>query len=165
VFYILRHQENANQNYVATSSYTCHNQQHVQQLMLIRMWNKGNIPPFLNRVHTCNVTMGIKFPQKSIFLVLQKVEDPSTSRPSYSTLAHIPKGHFILPQGYLFLFIIVLLIIARNWKQPRYHSTTITKTTTAIKTKTNKESVVYLHNAIITHFKKDTMKCVGNGWN
>jgi hypothetical protein len=64
--------------------------------MLARMWSKGNIPLLLVGVQTSIATMEINT------LVSQKIGNQFISRPSYTTLEHIPKGCSILPQGCLF---------------------------------------------------------------
>ena len=64
---------------------------------------KENTHPLLMGVQTCTVTMEISV------AVHQKDTNQSTLRPSYTTLGHIPKRYFILPQKQLFtagLFII-----------------------------------------------------------
>jgi hypothetical protein len=55
-----------------------------------------------------------------ILAVSQKTGNSSTSRPSYTTPQHIPKRCSTIAQN---VFIAVLTIIARNWKEPRYTST------------------------------------------
>jgi hypothetical protein len=66
-------------------------------------------------VQSCIASMGFNM------VVPQKIGNSSTSRPSYITLKHTLKVCSILPQGHLidFMFLVALLIIARNWKQPR----------------------------------------------
>jgi hypothetical protein len=56
--------------------------------------------------------------------VPQKIGNSSTSRPSYTTLGHIPKRPMI-PHNEMCstMIIAALFIIARSWEQPRYPST------------------------------------------
>ena len=61
--------------------------------MLTRLWNK-NTHPLLVGVKICTAIMEISL------LVSHEDENESTSRPSYSTFGHIPKGLFILPEGH-----------------------------------------------------------------
>jgi hypothetical protein len=57
-------------------------------------------------------------------VVSQEDRNQITSRSSYTTLGHISKGYFILLQETLGqLFIAVIFITDRNWKQPRCPST------------------------------------------
>lgn len=44
-------------------------------------------------------------------------------RPSYTTLGHIPKGHFILPHTHLAMFTVAIAIIDRNKIELRCFST------------------------------------------
>ena len=64
--------------------------------MLVRMWSKGNTPLLLVGVQTSTATMEINM------VVPQKMGNQFISRPRYTTLGHIPKGLYILPQGHLF---------------------------------------------------------------
>ena len=62
MFIILSHQRNANQNDSEIPSYTYQNGQdlkHKCQLMLERVWNKGNIPALLVGVQTYTATLEI----------------------------------------------------------------------------------------------------------
>ena len=83
MFNILRHQKNANQNNSEIQSFTCKNaqdQKHWRQLMLERMWGKGNAPPLLVGVQTCTATLeistaifqkiGNNLPQDPVMLLL-----------------------------------------------------------------------------------------------
>lgn len=53
--------------------------------------------------------------------IAQKDENQSTSRSSYTTLDHIPKGCAILPQRHV-LNCAALFITARNYKQDQQKS-------------------------------------------
>lgn len=59
------------------------------------MWSMGSILPLLVEVQTCTGPMKIKM------LVPQKIGNWTSSRPSYMTLGHIPKGWYIWLQGHL----------------------------------------------------------------
>ena len=59
------------------------------------MQSKGSIPPLLVGVLTCTSTLEISMS------VSQKIGNQSISRPSNTTLRHIPKGCTLIPQGYL----------------------------------------------------------------
>jgi hypothetical protein len=63
------------------------------------MLSKKRAPPLLMGVKTCTTTLKINM------MVSQKIGKPSTSKPSYTTPWHIPKGHSILPQGQLLNYI------------------------------------------------------------
>ena len=87
-------------------------------LLLTRMWNMGSTSSLLVGVDICTGTMEIHVADH------QNDGNESNWRSSYSTLQHIPKWHFILPQGHLLNNIIdILCIITRYWKQPRCFST------------------------------------------
>ena len=77
----------------------------------------GKILPLLVGVQTCVTTLEINM------AVSQKFGNSSTSRRSYTTPRHTPKGHCLLPITRSTVFIEALLIILRNWKQPRRPST------------------------------------------
>ena len=51
---------------------------------------------------------------KSICYFPKKIGNLSTSRPSYNTLGHIPKGCFILLKGHFSTMFITALLIDRN---------------------------------------------------
>ena len=63
-----------------------------KQFMMMRMWSRGTTLPLLMGVQTCTVTAEINM------VVSQKTENQSTSRPSYTTLGHIPKGCTFIPE-------------------------------------------------------------------
>jgi hypothetical protein len=82
--------------------------------MLARIWREGKTPSWLVRVHTCTATLEINW------VVSQKIENRSASRPRYTTFGHILKGFSIIPQEYFSnMFIAALFTIARNLKQSR----------------------------------------------
>ena len=84
--------------------------------MLERMLSKRKTPPFLVGVQTYTATLEMA--------VSQKIGNQSTSRPSNSTLGHIPKGcNSNIKDICSVVVIAALLIIARTWKQPRCPST------------------------------------------
>jgi hypothetical protein len=76
--------------------------------MLARMWRKRNTPPLLVGLQAGTTTLG------NSLAVSQKIEHSITWGPSYTTEN---KDTFTT------IFIAVLFIIARNWKQPRCPST------------------------------------------
>ena len=81
--------------------------------MLARMWNKGNTPPLFAGVQNCTTTMGINME------VPRKIKTLSTTRHSYTTTGHMPKGCSIYYKDTCSaLFIVALFIMARNLKQP-----------------------------------------------
>ncbi|KAL6035709.1 hypothetical protein STEG23_008664, partial [Scotinomys teguina] len=67
--------------------------------MLERMWSKRNTSPLLVGVQTGTATLEINM------VVSQKIGNHSTSRPSYTTLGHIPKEYTIIPQGHMFNYV------------------------------------------------------------
>ena len=67
--------------------------------MFQRVWSKGNTPPLLVRVQTCIINLNISM------AVSQKIENQSTSRPSISTLGHIPKGRLIILHEHLLNYV------------------------------------------------------------
>ena len=67
------------------------------------------------QTHTATIWMSVTISHKD--------GNQSTLRPSYTTLGHIPTGHFILQQRYFPMFIVALFVISRIWKQLRYAST------------------------------------------
>ena len=78
--------------------------------MLERMWNTLSL---LVGVQTCTGTMKIRV------VIPQEDGNQSTSRSSYTTIGHIPKGCFILQKRHLLSHVIAVLFnTARNWKQP-----------------------------------------------
>lgn len=64
--------------------------------MLARMWNKGDTPPLFAGVQNCTTTMGINME------VPRKIRTLSTTRHSYTTAGHLPKGCSIILQRHLF---------------------------------------------------------------
>jgi hypothetical protein len=66
--------------------------------MQVRLWSKS-VLPLLVEMLMCASTLEINM------MVSQIIGNPSTSRPSYPTPGHIPKGNFILPQGHLLKFV------------------------------------------------------------
>jgi hypothetical protein len=58
---------------------------HKCQIMLVKMWSKGNTPPLLVGMQTYTDTMEIDM------AVPQKFSNQSTSRSSYTTLGHCCK--------------------------------------------------------------------------
>ena len=57
-------------------------------------------------------------------VVSHQVENRSTLLSNYTTLGHIPKRHSILPPRHCStMFTKALLIMIKNWKQPRCLST------------------------------------------
>jgi hypothetical protein len=61
--------------------------------------SKGNTSSLLVGMQTSIATMEIDM------TVLQKIGNPSSSRPRYTILEYIPKGHSILPQGQLLNYV------------------------------------------------------------
>ena len=64
--------------------------------MLERMRSKGNTPPLLVSVKICTATLEIS---------MAVSQNQSTSRPSNTTLGHIPKGCTLIPQGHLLNYV------------------------------------------------------------
>jgi len=86
--------------------------------MLASMWSTGNTPTLLVGGQHSLTTLEINLVSS------QKIGNHSTSRPSYTSSVNMPKRFHTTPQGHLLtMSIAALLIIARNWKQPRCHST------------------------------------------
>ena len=95
---ILIHQRNANQNNSDIPSDTCKNgqdQKHSWQLMLERLWGKGNTPPLLVGVQAGTAPLDISM------AISQKIWKQPSSRPSNTTFGYIPKGCSIIPQGHV----------------------------------------------------------------
>ena len=67
--------------------------------MLERMWSKGNTPLLLVGMQTCTTTLEISM------AVSQKIGNQPTTRPSNTTLGHIPKECSIILQGHLFSYV------------------------------------------------------------
>ena len=65
------------------------------QLMLERMWGKGNTPALLVGVQTCTADLEIST------MMSQKIRKQSTSRPSNTIVGYIPKRHSLIPQGHM----------------------------------------------------------------
>jgi hypothetical protein len=86
--------------------------------MLVRMWRKRDMPPFLVRLQTFTTILEISL------VVLRKLEivlleDPATS-PGHIYPDDVPTGN---KNTCSTMFIAVLFIIARSWKEPRCTST------------------------------------------
>jgi len=86
--------------------------------MLVRMWRKRNIPPFLVRLQTGTTTLEISLE------VLRKLntalpEDPATPLLDIY-LKDVPTYN---KETCSTMFIAALFIIARSWKEPRCPST------------------------------------------
>jgi hypothetical protein len=77
-----------------------------RQHILVRMWSKGNTPPFLVGVPTCTTTLEINL------AFSHKTGNNSTSRSIYTIPGHIPKRCPTIPQRHLLNYI-------QNWKPPR----------------------------------------------
>lgn len=89
-----------------------------QQLMLEKMWSKGNTPPLLMGIQIYTAT------QKISMVVLQKTGNRPFTSSSCTTLGHIPKRCLIILQGHLLGYVHnSLFAIARTWKNPRCPST------------------------------------------
>lgn len=67
--------------------------------MLEKLWSKENTVPLLVRVQTCIATLEIDI------VGFHKIGNKSTSRPSNTTVAHIPKGCSTIIQGHLINYI------------------------------------------------------------
>ena len=63
------------------------------------MWGKGNTFSLLVQVQTCTTTVEIGV------LVSQKIGSQATSRPSNTTLGHIPRGCSNIPQEHLLNYV------------------------------------------------------------
>ena len=94
---ILSHQGNADQNDL--TSIRMAKIKPRLQLMLERMWSKGNTCPVLVGMQTYTATLEISI------AVSQKIENQFISRPSNTTLGHIPKGYLIILQGNLLNYV------------------------------------------------------------
>ena len=82
--------------------------------MMARGWSTGNTPPSLVAVQTYTATREINM------VVPQKVRKPSLSRATYTILEQILEGLSSYQEdAYSTMIIGALVIIARNWKQPR----------------------------------------------
>ena len=119
---ILSHQRNENQNNFEIPSYSCKNgqdQKHWWQLMLERMWIKGNTRILLMGVQICRAALEINME------ISEKIRKQRSSRPNNTTFGYVPKGCSIIPQGHVlsYVHISIHIVIARNWKQPRCPST------------------------------------------
>ena len=70
--------------------------------MIRAMWSKGNMPPLLVGVQTGTPAMEINMavPQK----------EPMYLKVHQTTFGHIPKWHFVLPQGHLLIHLLSCLI-------------------------------------------------------
>jgi hypothetical protein len=92
---LLSHLGNTNPNDLDIPSFIHQNGENQKckwQLKLMRIWSKVNMPPLMMGVPTCTTTSEINM------VVSQKIGNRSTSKPSYNTFGHIPKGNSILPQ-------------------------------------------------------------------
>ena len=112
---LLSHQRNANQNNAEISSYTCQNgwdQKHWWQLMLERMWGKGNTPPLLVRVQ--NLYSFQSTTLENSMAASQKIDNESVLRFSNSTLEHVPKGYTVYYKEICSTMYIATFIIHNN---------------------------------------------------
>ena len=86
--------------------------------MLARMWRKRNIPPLLVGLHATTTTLEISLQ------FLRKLDIVLSEDPAIPLLGIYPEN---VPMGNkdtcYSMFIAVLFIIARNWKEPRCPST------------------------------------------
>jgi hypothetical protein len=86
--------------------------------MLARIWRKRNTPPLLVGLKACTTTLAVSL------VVPQKIGYSTTRRSSNTSPGHIPRR---VPTGNKdtcsTMFIAVLFIIARSWKEPRCPST------------------------------------------
>jgi hypothetical protein len=86
--------------------------------LLARMWIKRNTPPLLVRLQACTTALEISL------VVFQKIGHSITGRSSNISPGHIPRK---CPSGNKntcsTMFIAVLFIIARSFKEPRCPST------------------------------------------
>ncbi|KAL6038710.1 hypothetical protein STEG23_033145 [Scotinomys teguina] len=99
---VLTHQRNANQNSSKIPSYTCQNgydKKHRGQFMLERIWSKRNTPPVLVEMQIGTTTL------ESSMANPQKIGNHSSSRPSHTTLGHIPKECPVIPQGHMLNYV------------------------------------------------------------
>jgi hypothetical protein len=60
---------------------------------------RGALPPLMVRVQSCPTTLEINL------VVSQKIQNSSTSRPSYTTPGHVPKRCSTIPQGGLLNYV------------------------------------------------------------
>lgn len=87
------------------------------------------------QTYTATVDINIAVPHKIL--------TPSTSRPSYSTLKHISKGHSILPHGYLFNYVHSGFIHnGQRQETPRY----------VPQMKNGSKIVTYLYNGVLLSY-------------
>ena len=109
---------------------------------------QGDTPPLLEGLQACTVTLDIKM------TVSQKIGNRSTSRSSYSTPGHIPKGCPILPQGRL-------LNSVHNCFA--HNSQKLERTQMYLNRRMDEENVVHLHSGILLSYKKKktNMKLAG----
>jgi hypothetical protein len=101
MFNILGHWGNTNQNDSEIPPYIHQNvsdQKLKWQLMLVRMWSKGNSPPLLVRVHTCTATLEINM------AVSQKLSVNLPQDPAIPLLGIYAKVFFLL-QGHLLNYV------------------------------------------------------------
>ena len=139
---ILSHQRNATQNNSEITSYICkygQDQKHWWQLMLERMWGKGNTLPFLVGVQTDTAVLYF------IMAISLKIRKQPSSSPSNTTFVIYPKN----PQSYhknmcSTMFIAALFVIARNCK----------KCTFPLTEEWIRQIVVHLHNGVLHSRKK-----------
>jgi hypothetical protein len=86
--------------------------------MLVRMRRKRNTPPLLVGLQTGTTILEINL------AVPWKIGNCSTGKPIYTIPGHIPKRCFTYHKVMCStMFIAVLSVIARSWKQPRCPST------------------------------------------
>ena len=98
MFNILSHKRNANQNNSEIAFYTYKNgqgQKHWWQLMLEKLWGKGNTSPLLAGSAPLDIRM----------VISQKIRKQPSSRPSYTVLKHTPKLWSIIQQGHLINYV------------------------------------------------------------
>ena len=99
---ILSHQRNANQNNSEISSHTCKNgqdQKHLRQLMLERLWGKGNTSALLVGMQAVTAPLG-----ESV-VISQKIRKQPSSKPTKTTFGYILKGCSIVPQGHVLNYV------------------------------------------------------------
>ena len=98
----LSRQITENQNNSVILSYTCkndHDQEHRRQLMLERMWGKGNTPALLVGVQAGAAPLDISM------VISQKIRKQPSSRHSNTTFGNISRGCSIVPQGHVLNYI------------------------------------------------------------
>ncbi|KAL6036643.1 hypothetical protein STEG23_013192, partial [Scotinomys teguina] len=81
------------------------------------MWSKRNTPPLLVEMQIVTTTL------ESSMANSQKIGNHSSSKPSHTTLGHIPKECPVIQQGHMLNYVHSIIVIARTWKQPRCPST------------------------------------------